>query len=240
MGAFLCKHSIISCASKSRAKNVKKVLLPEKPTTSSRSKTWQPEEVTSAQAMTVVISHQACDQGWKIPPKCRRNTREEFHQAYPAFCPLSGDSGPSMEYITFSDNALPSLRPYRVFSRPEPMSSCPQHQGGNRLGRRMIQHCLSPGFLIPALPRMFPTILTPCPKDEAGGLCFAHPGTEQMPYSNHCTELLRRFYTPKCRLLEYSSLPDCLSRATSSAKQRKPLEQAACKQTASCIITGMH
>lgn len=145
MGAFLCKHSIISCASKSRAKNVKKVLLPEKPTTSSRNKTWQPKEVTSAQAMTVVISHQACDQGWKIPPKCRRNTREEFHQAYPAFCPLSGDSGPSMEYITFSDNALPSLRPYRVFSRPEPMSSCPQHQGGNRLGRRMIQHCLSPG-----------------------------------------------------------------------------------------------
>lgn len=41
------EHNIISCASKSRAKNVKEVLIPQKLITSSRRKTWQPKEVTS-------------------------------------------------------------------------------------------------------------------------------------------------------------------------------------------------
>lgn len=194
--------------------------------------------------MTVVISHQACDQGWKITPKCRRNkkthvrsfTRYIQHSLHPVMTQdLPGNTSPSL----ITDNAPPSLCPYRVFSRQQPMSSCPQHRGANRHGRRMIQHCLSPGFLIPALPRMFPTILTPCPQGETGALCFAHPGQSRCPTVTTAPSSWRRFYTLQCRLLDYSSLPDCLPRATSSAKHRKPLEQAASRQTASCIITGM-
>lgn len=121
------------------------------------------------------------------------------------------------------------------------MSSCPQHHGGNRLGRRMNQHCLTLGFLIPALPHMVPTILTPCPQDEAGGLGFAHRGTEQISHSNHCNQAHEGDFTflhASCWTFPHP-LTVC-PELPSSAKHKKPLEQSPSKQTASWFITGMH
>lgn len=119
------------------------------------------------------------------------------------------------------------------------MSSCTQHHGGNRLKRRMNQHCLSPGFLIPALPRTFPTTVPPCPQDEAGGLCSAHRGTEQMPYRNHCTELLEKVLHSHMQAAGLFLTPTVCPELP-CVKHRKPLEQPVSKQTASHIITGMH
>lgn len=167
------EHNIISCASKSRAKNVKEVLIPQKLITSSRRKTWQPKEVTSAQEKTVVIAHQAYDQGWKITPKCHRNTQEEFHQAYPAFCPTSDDSehlpgNKSPSLITpFQASALTSIF---MATANEFLSSAPWWQQTWKENESALPH---PGVPHPCPPTYGPnnTHSLPSGWGRRSGLC---------------------------------------------------------------------
>lgn len=95
------------------------------------------------------------------------------------------------------------------------------------------------GSSSPALPHMFPMTVTHHPEHKAGGLRFALHGTKQMPYSNHCVKLLKKVLNSSMLVAAFSLVPwPCLSRATSSVKRGRPLEQPASSQTASCIIMG--
>lgn len=129
LGAFLCKHSIISCTSKSRAKLPRKFYF---------HKNWSP--LQGAKPDSQRKSHLPRQWLWwfhtKLVTKAgksHQNASEihaEFHQAHPAFCPLSGDSGHfqgihHLLITPFQASALTTI--FMV----QPMSSCPQHQGGN-------------------------------------------------------------------------------------------------------------
>lgn len=141
--------------------------------------------------MTVVISHQACDQGWKIPPKCLRNTQEEFHQAHPAFCPLSGDSGhfQGLHHLLITPFQASALTTIFMVAANELLSSTPRWQQTWKENESALP---LPGVPHPCPPTNAPDNSHSLPSGRAGGLCSAHRGTEQMPYRNHCTELLEK------------------------------------------------